>query len=106
MDEFSINDNSFNSFNDYINEEAFQDVQENVFSYAETYGETYGEEAFHVVQGDINFQVEGYDEAHNNFQEGILSNIGSHDEDDYESIQEDSIQKDSLSRTKSYEEVQ
>ncbi|CAG8462052.1 4705_t:CDS:1, partial [Dentiscutata erythropus] len=61
---------------------------------------------------DINFQGEGYNEAHNNFQEGTSSNIESHNEDNYESIQEDnksiqedSIQKDSSSHTENHEEV-
>ncbi|CAG8746662.1 6776_t:CDS:1, partial [Racocetra persica] len=43
-------------------------------------------EAFHVAQDDINFQGEGYDEAYNNFQKGISSNIRNYDKDNYESI--------------------
>ncbi|RIB13504.1 hypothetical protein C2G38_2197668 [Gigaspora rosea] len=92
MDEFSIND--------YINYEESHDNQKNRFSYAENYGE----ECFHIVQGDINFQGESNDQAYNNFQEDNLSCTRSHD-DDYENIQEDGIQEDSSSRTKSHEEV-
>ncbi|KAF0516279.1 protein far1-related sequence 5-like [Gigaspora margarita] len=99
MNEFSINDYSFNDYIDY--EESFHDDQEIQFSYAKTYKK----EAFHIVQDDINFQGESNDQAYNNFQEDNLPYTGSHD-DDYEIIQKNSIQKDSLFHTESHEEVQ
>ncbi|CAG8462763.1 8984_t:CDS:2 [Dentiscutata erythropus] len=78
MDEFSINDNSFNDYKEFA--EFFQYVQN-------SYAETYGEEASHVVQDD---KDESYDEAYNNFQERVLSYTGSHNKD-YKSNQNNNL---------------
>ncbi|CAG8613585.1 22065_t:CDS:2 [Dentiscutata erythropus] len=69
---FSINDNSFNDYEEFA--EFFQYVQD-------SYSKNYGEEASYVVQDD---KDESYDKAYNNFQESVSSYTESHNED-YES---------------------